>query len=171
MENLKDCDQPPEILQALKDMLATCEGFIVLAGKNGTGKTYAAKCVYNRVIHPFVPPQINHDIAFFSTQSELSLDLERKRSKYGETWSFLDYIRKTQFLFLDDVGTRTPSDPFMDFIYAIIDYRYNLNMATIITTNKTAKDLREMMGDAFVSRVSSGKCFRLDGKDRRFNEF
>lgn len=171
MESFDECDQPADVLGALKEMLRTAGGFIVMAGKNGTGKTYAAKCVYNRAIYPLIPPQKNEDIAVFYTQAELSLTLDRKRSQYGETWSYLDYIRKTQLLVLDDVGTRTPSEAYMDFLYSVVDYRYNLNLATILTTNKTAKELREILGDPFVSRVASGKCFRFEGKDRRFNDF
>jgi DNA replication protein DnaC len=171
MENLAECDQPPEIIDALKEMLKTAKGFIVMAGKNGTGKTYAAKCVYNVAIHPLVHPQYNHDIAVFSTQAELNLLLEKKRHMYGETWSFLEEIRKAKLMVLDDIGTRTPTEAFMDFLYSIIDYRHNSNLATIITTNRTASELRQTFGDAFVSRISCGKCFRFEGKDRRFNEF
>lgn len=166
-----ELNQPSEIIDAIEEMKQTAKGFIVLAGKNGTGKTFAAKCLYNIAIYPKKSPQKNEDMAIFYTQAELSLSIEKKRAQYNETWSFLEYVRKTKLLILDDVGTRTPSESYTDFLYAIVDYRYNLDLATIVTTNKTAKELREILGDPFVSRIASGKCFRLEGEDRRFKEF
>ncbi len=171
MEAFKECQQPQEILDALKDMLKTLKGFIVLAGKNGTGKTFASKCVYNAMIYPLIWPEYNHDLAFFSSQAELSLRLDEIRVKFGETGSYLKEIRDSKLLILDDVGTRIPSEAYLNFIYALIDYRSNLQMATIITTNKTASELRPILSDAIVSRIASGKCFRLEGDDRRFKDF
>jgi len=168
---LSECDQSVEVLHALHEMLEKAKGFLLLAGKNGTGKTYASKCVYNRAIYPLIPPAHNHDIAYFVKQEELSMVLEEERSKYGQTFSFLKSIRDAQLLVLDDIGTRPPSDSLKGFLYTLVDYRYDLNLATILTTNCTASELRVTMGDAFVSRVASGKCFRLEGVDRRFKDF
>lgn len=171
MENLKECKQPKEILDALRGMLMTAKGFILFAGKNGTGKTYASKCVYNQAIHPLTPPSYNHDIAFFSSQAELMLRLERERKQFGEIFGFVDYIKKSKLLVLDDIGTRSPTDALRDFIYLVLDYRYNENLATIITTNNNSNELRLTFGDAFISRAASGKVFRFEGEDRRRKDF
>ncbi len=168
---LSECNQSIEVLHALQEMLEKAKGFLLLAGKNGTGKTYASRCIYNRAIYPIISPDFNHDIAYFVKQEELSMILEEERAKYGQTFSFLKSIRDTQLLVLDDIGTRPPSDSLKGFMYSLVDHRYDLNLATIFTTNCNSMQLREIMGDAFVSRAASGKVFRLEGKDRRFKDF
>ncbi len=170
IETLENCDQPQEILDSLYKMKNELKGFILFSGKNGTGKSYAAKATYNAVC-PYKPPYYDHDVCIFKNQTEMNLEYNEHQKKYGETNSFLKEIRKTKLLVFDDVGTRTPSDVFMDFIYAFIDYRYNNKLATIITTNLNAIDMRAKFGDAFVSRVASGTVFKLEGKDRRFKDF
>ncbi len=170
MEKFENCDQPIEIINALKEIEKTLTGFIVFSGKNGTGKSYAAKCVYNS-LNPYKSPDHDHDIAILTTQAELNMTYNKKLSEYGQVFTYLDYIRKTKLFVLDDLGTRTPTDAFMDFIYSLVDYRYENKLATIITTNLNANDMRKNFSDAFVSRVASGKCFRFEGKDRRSNPF
>jgi DNA replication protein DnaC len=61
----------------------------------------------------------------------------------------------------------------MDFLYWIADQRYENRdtQGTIITTNLNAQSMREIMGDAFTSRVASGICIRHDGPDRRADKF
>lgn len=170
MEKFENCDQPIEIINALKEMRKTLTGFIVFSGKNGTGKSYAARCIYNS-LNPYQHPAYDHDIAIFITQAELNMSYNKNLSQYSQVFTYLDYIRKTKLFVLDDLGTRTPTDAFMDFIYALIDYRYENKLATIVTTNLNSTDMRKNFSDAFVSRVASGKCFRFEGKDRRANPF
>lgn len=164
---LNDVNQPPEILQAFLEYVKKKCGFLLLAGKNGTGKSFAAQKIMSEFnIH-------DSDYKMFTTQTELNLRWQAQIKQWGETTYLLNQITKTKILVLDDLGTRTPTEAFMDFLYAIIEIRHRSKdgLATIITTNLNSKDMREKFGDAFVSRVASGICFRLDGPDRRFKDF
>jgi DNA replication protein DnaC len=163
---LENCNQPPEIINFLKEYAKKPTGFLLLAGKNGTGKTFAAKSVMsNAYVQQF-------DKKIYS-QSELNLRWQKEIFEWKNVFDLFDKLVEPQLLILDDIGTRTPTEAFMDFLYAIIDKRYceKEKKGTIITTNLNYKDMREKFGDAFVSRVASGKVFRFDGEDRRFKEF
>lgn len=164
---IMELDQSEEMRCHLNAFAASPRGFVLLSGKNGTGKSYASLEAYN-AFSPYRLPDFDHDVAWFITQAELNLLFSEGNTKY-----LLEELIKSTLLVLDDIGTRTPSEAFMDFLYALVDKRYTLRnkKGTIITTNLNATSMRQMFGDAFVSRVASGKCFRLEGKDRRFNDF
>jgi DNA replication protein DnaC len=86
---------------------------------------------------------------------------------------FADRLKKTKLLVIDDLGTKAPSPAFGDFLYSIIDYRWNRRdtLGTIITTNMTGKITRERFGDAIISRIASGIVIRFDDEDRRIVDF
>ncbi len=166
---ISDLNQSDDIKKVLHDFSLQPRGFILLSGKNGTGKSFAARAVYD-VVSPCKLPAYDLDIAYFLTQSQLNILWQKNFKDYGQTHYLLKILTNTKLLILDDLGTRTPSDPFMDFLYETADQRFELrhSKGTIITTNLNHADMREKFGDAFVSRAASGKCFRLDGDDRRF---
>lgn len=167
---IEDLDQPQEIKTALREFAKCPTGFILLSGSNGTGKSTAALAVYNAVT-PFKLPAYDHDIAMFINQAELNILWNEHISKFGETNSLLKILTKSKLLVLDDLGTRAPSDAFCDFLYAVADKRnkHRREVGTIITTNLNSNELRLKFTDAFFSRVASGICFRIEGKDRRFD--
>ncbi len=82
-------------------------------------------------------------------------------------------MKQTKLLVLDDLGTKTPSDTFGDFLYGLIDHRWNFKstLGTIITTNMNGKITRERFGDAILSRIASGINIRFEGEDRRILDF
>lgn len=139
-------------------------GFVLFAGKNGRGKTYAALEIYH-LLTPHRLPFHSHEDAWFITQAELNLIWEDVNHK-----ALLDELSNSKFLVLDDIGTRAPSVAFMDFLYALVDRRYHdrRQKGTLITTNLTSVSLREQFGDAFFSRVASGQNYVFLGEDRRF---
>ncbi len=167
MATVDEIDQPEEIKDCLKQFSKNPQGFLLLSGWNGTGKTYAAEAVFNSFYCP------DSDYHMFTTQTDLNLRWQKQIKEWGETTYLLNQVIMTKLLVLDDIGTRVPTEAFMDFLYAVIEKR-DRNRAlvgTVITTNMNSSDMRLKFGDAFTSRVASGKCFRLESKDRRFKDW
>lgn len=159
-------DKSPEFMKAINDFVSKPKGFLLLSGKNGNGKTFSAKAIYEA----FWNPQTDNK---WWNQADLNMKYQDVMATYRSSNYLLQTILEAPLLVLDDIGTRKPSDSFMDFLYVISDKRYNARhkCGTIITTNLNASSMREMFGDAFVSRVASGVCVRHDGPDRRNIEF
>lgn len=159
-------EKPPEFLKAVHDFLAKPFGFLLIAGKNGNGKTFAAQALFEHFWHP-------HGDNKFWTQADLNMKWHEVLAQYKNANYFLKELSSAPLLVLDDIGTRKPSEGFMDFLYALADKRYSSRgtFGTIITTNLNATTMREQFGDAFVSRVASGICVRHDGPDRRCMKF
>jgi DNA replication protein DnaC len=172
MPKISELDQKtPEQMEKIMQFSRNPKGFLLLAGANGTGKSFVAEAIYE--IHStFKLPCYDLDEAFFINQADLN---ERWLHAKHENSSLelLSRLKNTKLLVLDDLGTKTPSDTFGDFLYAIIDYRWNQRstLGTIITTNMTGKITRERFGDAILSRIASGIQIRFDGEDRRIIDF
>lgn len=106
------------------------DGWLVLKGGYGCGKTHLAAAIANQRIamgHPalFVntPDLLDHLRATFSPNSPTGYD-ER-----------FEQIRNTPLLILDDLGAQSNSDWAQEKLYQIFNHRYNSRLATVVTTN------------------------------------
>lgn len=149
-------------MKHVNEFVANPTGFFLISGKNGNGKTFTAEAIFGRFYHP------QNDNMFWN-QADLKMKWQSLYAKYGSVDYFLEDIIKAPLLVLDDIGTTTPTETFREFLYIIADKRHKKKHThgTIITTNLNSESMRGMLGDAFVSRVASGRCVRHDGPDRR----
>jgi len=172
MPNLREIDKKtPEQMEKIITFATNPRGFLLLAGANGTGKSFVAQAIYEAHA-TFKLPFYDMDEAFFINQADLNERWLHSKQE-NRSLELSARIKETKLLVLDDLGTKTPSDAFGDFLYAIIDYRWNQKstLGTIITTNMTGKITRERFGDAILSRIASGIQIRFDGEDRRIIDF
>lgn len=154
--------KPDYFMKAIHGFVNNPKGFLIFSGTNGNGKSFASKAIFNHFWHP------QGDNKFWN-QADLNQKWIDEMAQWKTTKELLQDILKSPLLVLDDIGTRRPSDAFMDFLYIISDKRYESRSrcGTIITTNLNSGSLRDMFGDAFVSRVASGINVRCDFPDRR----
>lgn len=164
---IEDLEQPEAWKEDFIEFSKKPSGFILLAGKNGTGKTYTARAIFSQVQLQSIEEKM------FFTQTDLNMRWQSDVKQWGEASYLCHRMTEARLLVLDDIGTRAPTEAFKDFLYAIIEKRERKNgvVGTILTTNLNSKEMREIFGDAIVSRIASGKVFRFEGKDRRFKEF
>lgn len=158
-----------QVIEDLKDYVLNPNGFVLMVGKNGRGKSYAAMKVYEQLT-PYKLPERDHDLAWFINQADLNLLFSEANELYGHALALLKQAYNSKLLIIDDLGTRTPSAAFGDFLYAVIDRRWNEKdkKGTIITTNLDSKKIRKDFGDAIFSRIASGRNYVVIGEDRRF---
>ena len=128
------------------------QGWLVLCGVTGCGKTHLAAAIANHCIlkgRPalfiVVPDLLDHLRATFSPQSEISYD------------ELFDQVRNAPILILDDLGTQTSTPWAKEKLYQIINHRYNTRLPTVITTNTPLEELDERLhtrlADADLSKV------------------
>lgn len=106
------------------------QGWLVLKGGYGCGKTHLAAAIANRqiaegrpVLFVNTPDLLDHLRATFNPESAVSYD-ER-----------FDQVRTIPLLILDDLGTQTHSEWAQEKLYQILNYRYNAKLPTVVTTN------------------------------------
>jgi DNA replication protein DnaC len=106
------------------------DGWLMLRGGYGSGKTHLAAAIANYRIRIGQP-------ALFVVVPDL---LDRLRAAYSPT-SALTYdqqfeeIRSHPLLILDDLGTQSNTSWADEKLYQIFNYRYNARLPTVITTN------------------------------------
>lgn len=75
----------------------------------------------------------------------------------------IEKIESASLLIIDDLGTNNYSETDLSKMIKLIDYRYNNNLKTIITSNLWIKDkMRDILGDRIMERLLSGKPMILN---------
>ena len=113
------------------------QGWLVLAGTYGCGKTHLAAAIANAQVFDkrneamfiVTPDLLDHLRATFSPSATTSFDRR------------FDEIRKTPLLVLDDLGTESASPWAKEKLFQLLNYRYQAMLPTVITTSHTPDEI------------------------------
>lgn len=130
------------------------EGWLILTGTYGSGKTHLAAAVGNErlaqgdvVLFITAPDLLDHLRSTFGPSSEIGYDEQFER------------IRSAQLLILDDLGAENPSPWAGEKLYQLLNHRHSRRLPTVITTNV---DLDSIEG-RIRSRMLDESLFRHAG--------
>ncbi len=105
------------------------EGWLVLEGPHGCGKTHLAVAIANHYIKEGKTPMfmlvidlLDHLRSTFSPDSKVSYD------------ELFEKVKKAPLLILDDLGGHSTTPWAQEKLYQIINYRYNGKLPTVFTT-------------------------------------
>jgi DNA replication protein DnaC len=123
------------------------EGWLVLSGGYGCGKTHLAASIANQLVARYesalfmlVPDLLDHLRAAYNPESELEHD------------TFFDQVRNVPVLLLDDLGAQRSTPWAQEKLFQLLNHRYNTQLPTVITTNQRLEDLdprlRSRLADA-----------------------
>ncbi|HZU65670.1 MAG TPA: ATP-binding protein [Ktedonobacteraceae bacterium] len=106
------------------------DGWLVLIGKVGCGKTHLAAAIANQSLE-------DGAVVLFKTVSDL---LDHLRTTYmpnaTEVYDHLfSKMREAELLVLDDLGAQQSSPWANEKLFQLFNYRYNSRFPTVITTN------------------------------------
>lgn len=114
------------------------QGWFVLYGTYGTGKTHLAAAVGHRrlemgddVMFITIPDLMDYLRVSFSPNSPVSFE-----QRFND-------VKNVSFLILDDFSTDTSSNWAKEKLFQLLDFRYVAQLPTVITTSKTLDDLDE----------------------------
>ncbi len=120
------------------------QGWLVLCGGYGVGKTHLAGAIANatltngtRTYFAVVPDLLDHLRATFAPTSAVAFD------------DRFEMIRTIELLILDDLGTENPTSWVREKMYQLINHRWIAGLPTVITTNVPF----ERMDPRIVSRL------------------
>lgn len=122
------------------------EGWLILRGDTGTGKTHLAFGIVVEALRRDVP-------AMGSTVVDL-LDHLREGFQQGNYDEMFWQVRDVRLLVLDDLGAHRMTDWATDALYQLVNHRYARRLPLVITTNA---DLATCgLDERIVSRVMEG---------------
>jgi len=147
------------------------EGWLILLGGYGCGKTHLAAAIANYVIEQgqpallvVTPDSLDHLRSTYSPYSTTSYD---KRS---------DEIRTTSLLILDDLGAHSSTPWAQEKLFQIFNYRYNAQLPTVVTSNHELEEIdvriRSRIIDPDLSRIMTilAPDFRQSGVTQGISE-
>jgi len=134
---------------------------LLLYGTVGTGKTYFAACIANRLIDSGYKVLMTN---FARLTNEIQGMFEGKQK-------FIDSLNRYTLLIIDDLGAERKSEFMQEQVFNIIDARYRSGLPFIITTNLTADEIKKPQ-DVGYSRIYDRileRCFPVEvtGASRR----
>ncbi|MBZ0308048.1 MAG: ATP-binding protein, partial [Anaerolineae bacterium] len=150
--NLPWLTQPQMLqLQAAVDEIMSYarapQGWLVLHGSYGTGKTHLAAAVAHECVSrneytlfATVPDLLDHLRSSYSPQAEVSYDQQ------------FEQMRNVHMLVLDDLGTESGTPWVQEKLYQLIDHRYNNKLPTVFTTNVPLSDLEPRIASRILDR-------------------
>jgi DNA replication protein DnaC len=128
------------------------EGWLLIHGPSGAGKTHVAAAIANRCIERgqpalfvVVPDLLDHLRAAYKPDSELAYD------------TLLEQVRTAPILILDDLGTQSATPWAQEKLFQILNHRYNVQLPTVVTTNLSLERIDERqrmrLTDPAIARV------------------
>lgn len=134
---------PPDKQLNLRRAFETCvnfaarpEGWLLITGAYGCGKTHLAAAIANArlaagqpVVLMVAPDLLDHLRAAFSPQSELAYD------------ELFEQLRNASLLILDDLGAQSSTAWAQEKLFQLLNHRYNAQLPTVITTNQRLEEL------------------------------
>jgi DNA replication protein DnaC len=117
--------------QAAWSFAGTPEGWLVLAGVVGCGKTHLAAAIKNerdehgsQTLFKTVPDLLDYLRATYAPDSNVTYDRG------------FDAIRNAEVLILDDYGAHSSTPWAEEKLFQLLNYRFNARFPTVITTNQ-----------------------------------
>ncbi len=164
LEGYKNKDKVKGLMEVIKNTNPhEVKKGLYIQGDVGRGKTLLAACIFN------------HFINYMSVRFVKVGDLIYKAREMFNGGDFdVDRYKVVDVLILDDFGVEKTTEFAEDILLSIIDYRYERQLPTFITSNIPASMIPELYtkhGKRLESRLTGDNAMclvlTLDGKDHR----
>lgn len=144
-----------------RDYAQHLDGWLVFLGPNGCGKTHLAASIGNYqlkkgnpVYFKVVPDLLDHLRSAFGPES---------RSTYDEIF---ERVKNAPLLILDDFGEQASTPWAQEKLYQVINYRYNAQLPTVITSCFSLEDI-EMRISSRLADIRLSTSFNINVPDYR----
>lgn len=143
-----------------KEFKANGKG-LLLYGTVGTGKTYYAACIANKII----------DNGYTALMTNFAKLANKLQGMFDGKQEYIDSLNRYSLLIIDDLGAERQSEYMQEIVFNIVDARYRSGLPFIITTNLSSKELKnpQNVGYARIYDRVLEKCFPVEvtGSSRR----
>jgi DNA replication protein DnaC len=150
-----------QVYQVAVNFAQSPQGWLILLGQNGCGKTHLAAAIANQlrqsgksVMFIVVHDLLDHLRSAFSPESSISYD------------ELFEKVKKAEILVLDDFGEQSITSWAQDKLYQLINFRYNARLATVITSCNDLDDIESRISSRMID-PSISLVFNITAPDYR----
>lgn len=139
---VKKGDKDKELFKILRDYIVNekykdeNQNGLFLIGDVGRGKTFSMKIIYNELLKTGVK-------GIFKNVNEVIDEIKNSFGTELNEEQIINKYQQAKILFLDDFGSERDTEFTKNVIYRIINYRYNNNLPTIISSNYSLQELKK----------------------------
>ncbi|MBN1177087.1 MAG: ATP-binding protein [Dehalococcoidales bacterium] len=146
--SMEQQDNMDEAYRIAFDFARNPEGWLVFMGETGCGKTHLAAAIVNfryeagkPALFVVVPDFLDHLRSAFSPESKVSYD------------KLFESVKSAPLLVLDDFGEQSTTPWAKEKLYQVLNYRYNAQLPTVITTRYSFDEIIEQFDSSVSSRL------------------
>jgi len=135
---------------------------LFIFGETGTGKTHIACCIATELINR------GFSAIFIKAAEYIDLCYQRFSDKGGEKSAMYEKLLNCELLVLDDLGADVTTKNSDSLLLSLIDDRLNSGLSTIITSNLSISQIKDIYSERVSSRIIGDyKNFHFFGVDHR----
>jgi DNA replication protein DnaC len=138
--NSRDQEQFRRLVADARAFAEEPQGWLLIHGPSGAGKTHTAAAIANRCLElgqptlfVVVPDFLDHLRAAYRPDSDVAYD------------SLFEQVRNAPVLVLDDLGTQSATPWAQEKLFQLINHRYNARLPLVVTTNLPLEALDERL--------------------------
>ncbi len=166
-------------LENIQQIVIDCQKFIasfedsyyniLLYGNTGVGKTFLINCIAKELL------DMAHTVVYLTSFQLFDILAKHTFSKSIEEKTEADYqfqyIFDCDLLIIDDLGTENVNSFIASQLYQCINERHLSEKSTIISTNLSLDDIKNLYSERVFSRLLSNyKLFKMIGDDIRLKK-
>lgn len=158
----------PAVIQSCQDFINTFDQDphnLLFYGSVGTGKTFLSNCIAKALLDR------GHSVIYFTSFQLFEL---LSSTGYGDAENFrqcYEALLESELLILDDMGTELPNAFTVSKLFQILNERALSRKATIISTNLSLREFRDIYSERIFSRITSSyTLLKFTGSDIRIRK-
>lgn len=162
-QNIKTYETMQKIIYNINDKK---HHTILIIGNTGTGKTHLVGCITKEAIEKGL-----HTISLSSFMFNQKMLEVHCKGAFEKEKALQPYL-ECDVLIIDDMGSENlVRNVTTEYLYSLLDERRRNNKLTIITTNLTFQNLRDIYDERIFSRIASNDSLKIQmiGDDLRLN--
>lgn len=163
---MADLKLPLDIQKQMMEWIDGKKNMMIILGNPGLGKTHLCAAL---IKHCFFKPF--RSLRFYQERDFLSKVRSSIELK-GDYMDNMQYYADDELLILDDFGASGFNDWRKEIWQGFLDYRYQTEMPTVITTNLSREEIASTFHSRFGSRLFAKENLIIDfqGQDFRVNK-